>query len=310
MAHDTNGDRSPLLNYHDVEVPLSTDDLVYVAEVMTKAGQDPDDAAQQALAFYRRKEVVRLMGNATFSATGMSERLDNFESQLPAKVGDTEFMQDLMNDFASLSTVEAPTKRQLKLPDLLGIRARRDHKQRIVELREKTLNSENRLSIHDLREGDNISITSGYRLPRDEGELLGRWAKNVISGEIIEFGSVGSLEAVALKVAKDTNRGSMEFVHAKNMPVGLPTILDGPPFVSGQTIYIAGTTFLNGCRANPSSIAVGEALEIFSKNGEPRAKHVIFREGELTWGIKRDDVRMVPVTGMKINGDEVFHKRV
>lgn len=285
MSSDSKGQRVPFLSSVDIGKPLETDELIDAANILIHVGHDPDEQAQNAIGHYRRKEMARLIGDATFSASGVAERLSKFEDKLPELVANTAFLQTLVGDFSEAQLAladENPSKRRIRLPaDLFGFKARRETREHIAKLREQTSIS-GMFDIGDLRVGDIIVMNS-------EVTTVAR-NTNVIDATVSALGRKGQNKTVALEIASDifVGRPSRKFDLLRR----------------GTLMHVAGTVHANGARPNPSKIAEGQTLEIIDPvSGEPFLRQVRDERSNMP------DNRALRLQRVRINGQDIFHKK-
>jgi hypothetical protein len=271
---------APFLTASDVERPLEFAELVDAASILTQAGQEPDDTAQEAVGFYRRKEMQRLMGNAAFDASRLAERLERLEARLPKEIEESDLLSKLVSD---LVQARIDTEDGFKLPDIFGFRARRQERERIEALREKAAIDE-RIDITDLHEGDKVTFHSVLPVNQDK-------ASQVLKGKVIGFKDTEQGKAALLRVEKETRHGKLDFSTAQRNP--------------GAVARLIGTCFwTNRYRPHPSSIAQGDALEFVDVEGKAYMNGA-YIEGK---SYMRNPLGM-RLLQMEINGTDIFPKK-
>jgi hypothetical protein len=273
----------PLLTPADVERPLEYGELVDAASILTQAGQDPDDTAQEAVGYYRRKEMLRLMGNATFDASRLAERLEKLETRLPREIEESDLLMTLVRDLAQAR--DKPTGKS-QLPDLFGIRARKQKRERLEALREKAAIDE-MLHVTDLHIGDDVQLSSS--LPRNWGK-----ASSVLKGVVIGSENSDIGPSILLRVKQEKRSGKLQF---KDLPRR-----------KGAVVRLAGTVLWgNGYRKDPSYLAQNETLEFIDKDGRTFTHSDVLVESNGPLASYNNELRL-GLDQMSINGTDIFTK--
>jgi hypothetical protein len=234
----------PLLSVSDIEPPLEMGERVDAASILTRADCEPDDTDLEAIGFYRRKELQRLMGSAAFDASGLAERVEALDERLPSEIQESDLLARLVQDLDSARLEAARPTNKRKFPDIFGFRQRREKRERMYALREKASVRE-MIEVTDLQEGDEVIFKSGL-LKEGKSRLEGK----VIGAEESRFGPI-----VLIKVRDERHKGPSDFSY--------------PERSRGATVHLIGTVLRsNQYRKHPSKIVLGEALQFLDAGGE------------------------------------------